>query len=230
MSKRRIIIGKVLSIVSIIAIILFVISSAFIVQITFRPYYFAHVGPLGIEQSSGYSYEEIALAFNDVMDFIWLGAPFKTGNLAYTESGKEHFADCIPLFFLDLIVFIVTAILLITYLILIKTKVLPKPRILGFHPFFYASIVLLLFVASVLIIGLIDFDRLFVLFHSVLFPGKSNWIFDYDKDQIINILPESFFLCCGVFAAIVAGSQVIGMLVSSIVFKVKESKAKSVNS
>ncbi|MCR5078903.1 MAG: TIGR01906 family membrane protein [Bacilli bacterium] len=228
MSKRRETIGKILSWVSIPTLILFVIASAFIVQITLRPYYFWHVSMLGIEQSSGYSFSEIALAFNDVMDFIWFGAPFKTGNMPFSESGKAHFEDCVPLFHLDLYVFLITGAMLLIYLVLVKTKVLPKPRLFGFHPFFFAAIVLLLFLSVILIIGMVDFYTLFELFHKVLFPGKTNWIFDYRTDPVINILPESFFLCCGIFAGIVAGSEIIAMLVSSLLFHTSEKEERKI--
>ena len=45
--------------------------------------------------------------------------------------------------------------------------------------------------AVFLIIGVLaalDFDRAFVLFHTVVFPGKTNWVFDWRTDPI--------FCCC----------------------------------
>jgi integral membrane protein (TIGR01906 family) len=43
-----------------------------------------------------------------------------------------------------------------------------------------------------------DFDRAFVTFHHLFFPGKTNWIFDPGVDEIINILPEVFFRNCAI--------------------------------
>jgi len=43
---------------------------------------------------------------------------------------------------------------------------------------------------------LMGFDQFFVLFHTVLFPGDSTWLFDPVKDPVIYILPEEFFLHC----------------------------------
>ena len=53
--------------------------------------------------------------------------------------------------------------------------------------------------AAGLLIGVLaalDFDRAFVLFHTVFFPGKTNWVFDWRTDPIILLLPQSFFRNC----------------------------------
>ena len=42
----------------------------------------------------------------------------------------------------------------------------------------------------------LDFDRAFVVFHSIFFPGKDNWIFDWQTDPIILFLPQEFFRNC----------------------------------
>lgn len=44
----------------------------------------------------------------------------------------------------------------------------------------------------------LDFDRAFVVFHALFFPGKDNWLFDPQVDQIINILPQEFFRSCAI--------------------------------
>ena len=44
----------------------------------------------------------------------------------------------------------------------------------------------------------LDFDRAFVAFHALFFPGKDNWLFDPAQDQIINILPQEFFRSCAI--------------------------------
>ena len=44
----------------------------------------------------------------------------------------------------------------------------------------------------------IDFDRAFTIFHTIFFPGKDNWLFDPAEDQIIKILPQTFFMNCAI--------------------------------
>ena len=38
----------------------------------------------------------------------------------------------------------------------------------------------------------------FTLFHTLFFPGKTNWIFDWRTDPVILILPEAFFRNCAI--------------------------------
>ena len=43
-----------------------------------------------------------------------------------------------------------------------------------------------------------DLDRAFIVFHSLFFPGKDNWIFDQRTDPIIRLMPEEFFRNCAI--------------------------------
>ncbi|XCY67897.1 DUF1461 domain-containing protein [Streptococcus iniae] len=43
---------------------------------------------------------------------------------------------------------------------------------------------------------MIGFEQFFILFHKILFAGKSNWTFNPLTDPVIWILPESFFRHC----------------------------------
>lgn len=51
-----------------------------------------------------------------------------------------------------------------------------------------------------IIVGLlsmfIGFNRFFTLFHQILFPGDSTWLFNPETDPVIWILPETYFLHC----------------------------------
>ena len=57
----------------------------------------------------------------------------------------------------------------------------------------------------------LDFDRAFVVFHSLFFPGKTNWLFDPRTDEIINILPQEFFMNCAllILAILIIGCAVL---------------------
>ncbi len=220
MDKPRVI-DKVLFWVILAVFALFVVSSAIIIPITVRGYYFLHAHILDIPGSSGYSMDEIRLAFNDVMDFIWLGKEFKTGNLAWSEEGKSHFQDCVPLFWLDLIVFLATTFLLIGYILLVKFNVIRPYRLFGLPAWTYAAFLLLAAVMGIAIYGLVDFDGLFVAFHALFFPGKDNWMFNPTTDEVINILPETFFACCGAFIGSVAFLQCGGAIAYGFVSKAK---------
>ncbi len=214
----------ILSILAFLATPLFFISFAASIPAVFRPFYYACITPLHIEETSGYDRETIVEAYDDVMAFIWEGAEFKTGSLKWTEEEKEHFEDCIPLFHLQVILASILGAYLLVYLILIKTKVLRPARFKGISSVSYGGMFTLLIMAIVGIFAAIDFDKLFNLFHAVFFPGKGNWIFDERTEQIINILPEEFFaICAGFIVGLVAIFSVVSITIG-VVHKVKDDK------
>jgi integral membrane protein (TIGR01906 family) len=48
----------------------------------------------------------------------------------------------------------------------------------------------------------LDFDRAFVIFHHIFFPGKDNWMFDPRTDAIILVLPQQFFMNCAILIGV----------------------------
>ena len=67
-------------------IAIFIISFAIAFVILFRPYYYWNIKLLDLENKTGYTYEEITEAYDDVMDYLVYGAEFKTGDLRYSED------------------------------------------------------------------------------------------------------------------------------------------------
>ena len=65
-----------------------------------------------------------------------------------------------------------------------------------------------------------DFDGAFIAFHHLFFPGKDNWTFHPDKDQIITALPQEFFMNCAIFI----GSSIIFISLFIIVFQLVKRK------
>jgi len=61
---------------------------------------------------------------------------------------------------------------------------------------FLAGLIMLIGGGVLGVLGAMNFDAFFVKFHHTFFPGKDNWIFDPAKDEIIKILPETFFMNC----------------------------------
>ena len=143
-----------------------------------------------------YTKDDVKEAFDDVMDFIWKGKEFKTGKLKFSEDGKSHFADCVPLFWLDTIILIVSTVTLIVMMLFFVFKKWEIVDFFGFSPIFYSGILSLLIVSIIGVFGIIDFDELFKVFHQIFFKGKENWLFDPKEDEVILILPEEFFMYC----------------------------------
>lgn len=171
---------------------LFSLTAAVAVPILWRGWYYWQIGPLGLVEKTGWSEKTIQGAFDAVMDFLVKGGPFSTGELAWSESGRSHFADCRVLFRLDFVVLAVTGALLLLFLI----RALRAPREAGGRPFSPTLLALGVTAGLFLLFGIwafVDFDSLFTAFHALCFPGKDNWIFDARTDQIIRVLPEVFW-------------------------------------
>ena len=183
------------------------LTAAIAAPILCRPFYYAHIGPMHLEERTGLTREEIKTAFNEMLDYCLGADEFSTGVLRWSESGKAHFTDVRVLFLLDLRVLAVSAALLAATLLFVWKTGLTPARPLGRGPMFWAGAGL---GGAFLLVGALaalDFDRAFVLFHALFFPGKDNWLFDPAADQIINILPQEFFRNCAllVLALLVLG-------------------------
>ena len=173
---------KLLSVLLAVAIALTLLTGAIAAPILCRPFYYAHIGPLELDERTGLTREEIRTAYDEMLDYCLGREEFSTGVLKWSQSGKDHFTDVRVLFLL----------------IAGRLRRRSPARLLGRGPCFWAGAGL---GGAFLIVGglaALDFDRAFTVFHTIFFPGKTNWLFDPDTDQIINILPETFFMDCAI--------------------------------
>ena len=190
--------SKLLTVVLAFLTAVILLTAAISAPIPCRPFYYAHIGPLDLCEQTGLTRDEIKTAFDEMMDFCVGNAEFSTGVLRWSESGKSHFTDVRELFLLDLRALAVSALLLATVLVVSRLSGRRPGNLLGRGPTFWAGTGL---AAVFLVVGglaALDFDRAFVIFHSLFFPGKDNWLFDPTEDQIINILPQTFFMNCAI--------------------------------
>ncbi|MBR5641311.1 MAG: TIGR01906 family membrane protein [Firmicutes bacterium] len=200
---------KPFSIFIAILLALFAISASIAAPICVRPFYYAHIDALDMPGKTGWTHEQIREAFDDVMDFLLKGTEFKTGELAWSESGKSHFADCRFLFHLDLWIFALTGIALLILLFLYKHKKTQPAALAGRGPSFWAAIGIIALFGGFGAFMASDFDRAFTAFHKIFFPGKTNWVFDPDTDQIIRVMPEVFFRNCAILIGVLLAVFVI---------------------
>lgn len=191
--------SKLLSLFTGVFTALLVLTASIAAPLLCRPFYYAHIEALDLDGYTGLSVEQIKEAFDQVMDYcLGLRPDFAAGILPFSQSGASHFADVRVLFLLDLWVAVLSlAALVVLFVIGRKRKLTPAP-LLGHGPGFWAAIGL---GGLFLIVGGLaatNFDRAFVVFHSLFFPGKTNWLFDWRTDPIILLLPETFFRNCAV--------------------------------
>ena len=214
---------KLLSILLGVAILFFIITFSIALPIYCRFFYYLHINALDIPKTTGYDYATIKHGFDQVLNFLTIpGREFSVGAFGYTEAGKAHFQDCKMLFNLNAIVLICSTIVAATLLILNRKKVIILKRPFGMHVAFVSAISI--FVVAIILGGLIaiDFDKAFVIFHKIFFPGKDNWQFS-SKDEIIYALPQEFFRNC---AILIGGCIIIFCLSIIIVQLIKRHKNK----
>lgn len=188
---------RLLSALCAVSVFLFLMTVSIGLPIYIRPFYYAHIDAYDLEAVSGYSEEEIRQAYDEVLDYLTLpGKAFGTGVLPNSDDGRAHFQDCKALFDLNAMLLVGSGLML-SVLAFMREKW--GPYRLGRHsaPFWAAVLAL----AAPVVIGALaalDFDRAFVIFHSIFFPGKTNWVFDWYQDQIIRALPQEFFRNCAI--------------------------------
>ncbi len=134
----------------------------------------------------------IVYNFNGLMHY--LTNPF-IGQLDFasfrsSKVGLEHFKDVKWLFHFTQTVFL----LLLIPVVQLISSMIKKRTLTLYHRFFIGAALFPIVIA--VFATLIGFDNFFVLFHQILFAGKSNWSFDPLKDPVIWILPETFFMHC----------------------------------
>ena len=210
---------RMLSLICMVSLCLFLLTAAIGLPIYIRPFYYAHIDAFDLPARSGYTAEEIRDAYDEVLDYLTLpGKDFGTGVIPHSSEGKAHFEDCKVLFELNAAVLVGSGLVLAVLFALRKKW---GPDRLGKHSAAFWAAVLSV-TAPIMIGGLaaLDFDRAFVVFHSIFFPGKTNWVFDWHRDQIIRVLPQEFFMDC----AILIGVGLIAMAVGILVWEGKRKK------
>lgn len=207
-------------------IVILIITFSIGLPIYIRPFYYAQIDTLNIEEYSGADRETIIEAYDELLDYLTVpGSEFKTGDFSYSEEGKSHFVDCKGLFDLNLYAFIISFIGALTLIILNKRGIFELWRPFGMNIAFSSGAYTLGGFALIGGLVAIDFDKAFTVFHKMFFPGKDNWLFDWNKDQIIRILPQDFFMNCAIliFASIITLCLIC--IISGIIGRIKTKRA-----
>ena len=210
-----------LSMIFALALVLFVLTASIALPIYIRPFYYAHIGPMGLEAYTGLTAEQLKEAYNGILDYLTLpNRPFSCGILPFSAEGEAHFADCRVLFDLNRNVLLISGAAAAVLLLLRKKF---GPYRLGKRAAAWWAGLLALILPLVLGgLAALDFDRAFVIFHQIFFPGKSNWLFDWRTDPIILALPQEFFRNC----AILIGAGLVIFSLGLLIFsRIRDKKA-----
>lgn len=174
--------------------LLFFISLGLAIAIYFRPFYY--MGMERISSETGYSVDIIKENYDALIDYC---SPFFQGSLQFptlssSASGISHFEEVKVIFNLFFVLLCTTPIFLFGLIWLQRKQnnysyLLSTPIIMCILPMFVG------------IACAIDFNRIFVLFHEIVFRND-DWIFSRYEDPIILFLPERFFLQCALIIVI----------------------------
>lgn len=187
---------KLMGIAEAVLLALVVLAGAIAVPVLCRPFFYLHIGPLGLVDAVGLTTEQVKTAYNEMMDFcIGLTDVFSVGALRFSQFGAAHFADVRKLFVLDLRVLAMAAVLLMVVKLLQRRN---SVKLLGHTPGFWSAVGLGVTFSVVGILAALDFERAFTVFHKLFFPGKTNWEFVPRLDPVILMLPEAFFRNCAI--------------------------------
>lgn len=146
------------------------------------------IAELNLELASGLSAERIKANFDQLMAYLllpWVN-PLEMADFPVSASGAKHFVDVKRLFLLAEAVCLVLAYPALRFFQKEALTLYRKPLlVMASLPFLVAGLGLL-----------VGFETFFTLFHTVLFPGDSSWLFNPATDPVILILPAEFFLHC----------------------------------
>lgn len=179
--------------------LIFFISLGLAVAIYFRPFYY--IGMDRISSETGAPVEMIKENYDALIDWC---SPFCTEELDFpslpeSASGVSHFVEVKVIFNIFFVMLFVTPLFLASLIFMQYKR--------GSSSWMLASPIIVCVLP--LLIGLacaVDFNRIFVLFHQIVF-NNDDWLFSPTEDPIILFLPERFFMQC---ALIIVGTVLLG--------------------
>ena len=206
MKNNKLSIGLVNGAIGVLFLIFF-ISLGLAIAIYVRPLYY--IGMERISAETGYSVDIIKENYDALIDYC---SPFFTGELDFpslpeSATGISHFVEVKVIFNLFFVLLFLTPVFL-AGLIYIQHKRNSSSWMIA-SPVVMCVLPLLIGIACA-----IDFNRIFVLFHEIVFQND-DWLFSPYEDPIILFLPERFFLQC---ALIIVGTVLAGCILLTILY------------
>ena len=189
------------------------ISCAVVIALNCIPLYTWDMHRLGLAEASGLSEDTLLQNYRILIDYnnLWGARTLEFPDFAMSEAGRIHFAEVRTIFLAFEIALPVSFVLVLLGIFL--SHLWDDPRYLKWGGIFTLLLPVLLGIGSA-----IDFDRVFVAFHQLVFDNDY-WIFDPKTDPIINVLPEEFFFH---EALLIFALAVLGAVASLILYGVRK--------
>lgn len=177
-----------------IIVVLFIVSSAILVTIFFKPLFWWQLQTLDTVSLVNLTQQQVIGQYDVLLHY--LVNPFVSELVLplfkMSNSGAFHFYEVKQLFILVEVLWVVSGIgTVFSYRYMRKQ--------IRWHVFKQVMQWLLVVPITIVIVLLMSFEFWFVAFHRVFF-NNNDWLFNPITDNIILVLPESFFLSCFVVA------------------------------
>lgn len=190
--------------------VIFIICLSVTLTVLCRQVYYFDIDYLQIPERSGIPEAVCRENYDVLIDYnlIWGPSELEFPDFSMSESGRIHFEEV-------KVIFVACQIAAVLGLFLFCGRIWHQKRCgdRDFRWLRYTMWVALAIVAAVGSLVAVNWDLAFVLMHKILF-NNDLWIFNAKTDPIIKILPDTFFMHCGILimvlvVVLVAGCRVL---------------------
>ncbi|HDR7786269.1 TIGR01906 family membrane protein [Bacillus cereus] len=184
--------------------------------------YYFEIDFLNIPDLAAMTKDDIKRNYDVLITYL---SPFYDGalhlpTLDMSTNGRVHFVDVKNILVkIQYVMYATIIIAIVGGMYLLKKK---NEKFL-----LHGSILTIIFPIALMLPIAINFEKSFVIFHKLLF-SNDYWVFDPEKDPIILMLPEEFFMhaACAILLFILCGSIICYSLYKYFVKKKRISKEK----
>ena len=196
---------KIINVIFSVIFSVLIISTIIKFTVGFKQLYYFDIDYLDIPQMSGMSETVIRANYDVLIDYNLLGGPSELNfpDLIMSQQGRIHFEEVKDIFIFMQIFSIAAVILLVLWIV-----AWVKKKSLSFKWMKFTGIVIAIIASTCGCALIIDWDWAFTAMHTIFFRNDY-WIFDATTDPVIRILPEEFFMHCGIMIIILALIQII---------------------
>ena len=185
---------------------LFIIGASILLTVGFKELYYFDIENLNIATNNNLSVEEVKQNYDYMIDYNLgkISGEFNLPTIKSSLEGKIHFEEV-----REIIQNVLKMLLVSLIISVVGIYISLKNKNINFLNL--TSKLILILPVLVLIPMIVNFDKTFILFHEIMFDNNY-WIFDPEKDPVINILPQEFFFHAGIMIVVL-------ILLSSLIFR-----------
>ncbi len=185
---------------------LFIIGASILLTVGFKELYYFDIENLNIATNNNLSIEEVKQNYDYMIDYNLgkISGEFNLPTIKSSLEGKIHFEEV-----REIIQNVLKMLLVSLIISVVGIYISLRNKNINFLNLTSKLILILPVVVSIPMI--VNFDKTFILFHEIMFDNDY-WIFDPEKDPVINLLPQEFFLHAGIMIVVL-------ILLSSLIFR-----------